>query len=207
MKSKDSLTTTERSFFKRLKTPDRIQAFLDELSYSTDSFYRTPRQVLADRRAHCFDGALVAAAALQAQGHPALLMDLRTVNDDDHVLALFYRGAHIGAIGKSNFAGLRFREPIYRSLRELVMSYFESYYNSLGQKTLRAYSVPLKLSSFDKWHWTTNPEILEKIAYRLDDIRHFRILTRDMERSLLKVDARSYRAGMVGVKKAGLYQP
>ena len=123
----------ETRVLKALKTPEKIQRFLDtEIAYNKEpdgDTIRSPRRVLRDRLAHCLEGALLAAAALRVQGFPPLLLDLEAVRDDDHVLAVFKQHGHWGAIAKSNYSGLRFREPVYRSLRELVMSYFEHYFN------------------------------------------------------------------------------
>ncbi|MCU0644839.1 MAG: hypothetical protein MUC94_11320, partial [bacterium] len=110
----------DQKLLSELSTPNKIQLFLDELTYSADEFYRCPRRVLHDRKAHCFDGALFAAAALHFIGYPPLILDLvPNDRDDDHLLALFKMNGHWGALAKSNFVGLRFREPIYRNLREL----------------------------------------------------------------------------------------
>jgi hypothetical protein len=127
--------------------------------------------------------------------------------DDDHLLALYKVDGHWGAVAKSNFAGLRFREPVYRTLRELVMSYFDLYYNAAGEKTLRSYTVPLNLSAFDSLDWTTRDEPLDRIGERLDEIRKVRVLTPRMVARLSPMDARTYRAGMLGVNRAGLYKP
>ena len=118
----------------RLDSPVAIQRFLDSLRYSSESRYRSPRTVLADRIAHCYDGAVFAAMALRRIGYPPLIIDMDGVRDDDHVVAIFKKNGRFGAIAKSNFAGLRYREPVYASLRELVMSYFESYYNVARDK-------------------------------------------------------------------------
>src|SRR5262249_39041364 len=136
-------TPIECAVFRRLTTPAKIQAFVDSLDYDTGAGgdrCRSPRQVLREGTAMCMDGALVGAAALRMIGFPALLLDLEADRDSDHVIALFRRSRLWGAVAKSNYAGLRFREPVYRSLRELVMSYFEHYYNPKGEKTLRRYS-------------------------------------------------------------------
>ena len=128
----DAFTPAERAVFRRLNSPDKIQRFLDDLAYNKEpggATCRSPRRVLRDRMAHCMEGALFAAAALRMNGHPPLLLDLEAVRDDDHVLAIFRLRGHWGAAAKSNFAGLRYREPVYRTLRELVMSYFEQYFN------------------------------------------------------------------------------
>ena len=115
--------------------------------------------VLRERMANCFDGAVFAAAMLSRLGHPPLILDmLPNGRDDDHVLAVYKRDGHWGAVAKSNFAGLRFREPVYRTVRELVMSYFEQYYNVDREKTLRAYTRPLNLQVFDKYQWMTRNE-------------------------------------------------
>jgi hypothetical protein len=157
---------------------------------------------------HCFDGALFAAAALRRLGNPPLILNMiANDEDDDHILALYKRDGYWGAIAKSNFTGLRFREPVYRTLRELVMSYFEQFYNVERKKTLRSYTVPLNLKAFDKRHWMTNDPPIEEIGKRLDEIRKVRILTRGMIGSLSLIDERSYRAGLVGTNRAGLYQP
>jgi hypothetical protein len=151
-------TPAERAIFRRLTTPLRIQRFIDELTYNKEPHghtCRSPRRVLRDRTAHCMEGALFAAAALRLLGHPPLLCDLEAVRDDDHVLALFRVRGHWGAIAKSNYSGLRFREPVYRNLRELAISYFEHYYNPRGEKTLRAYSRPVDLRRFDRIPWMT----------------------------------------------------
>ncbi len=203
-----SLTAVERRAVTRLTTPAKIQAFLDDIPYSSEERYRSPLTVLRERCGHCFDGALFAAALLRRLGHPPRILDLLpNTRDDDHVLALFQRDGYWGALAKSNFAGLRFREPVYRTLRELVLSYFEGYYNIAGEKTLRGYTVPLNLAAYDKVHWMTSDERLDDIGVRLGTIRAIKLLTPRMVAALNPVDARSYQAGMVGVNEAGLYKP
>jgi hypothetical protein len=200
-------TRTELAVFDRLTDPPRIQRFLDRLPYSADPVYRCPRSVLRDRRAHCFDGALFAAAALRRLGHPPSLVDMRAVHDDDHIIAIFRRGEYIGAVAQSNFVGLRYREPVFRTLRELVLSYFEDFFNVDREKTLRSYSKPIDLSRFDALSWETSDKGLDKIASSLDGVRHFPLLSKRQAESLSKLDERSYRAGMLGINRAGLYKP
>lgn len=199
-------TPAERRQLAALDRPERIQAFLDDIPYSTDHFYRAPRSVLRDRRAHCFDGALFAAAALWRAGFPPQVVDLRAVRDDDHVIAVFRRGRHLGAVAKSNMTGLRWREPIHRSLRELVLSYFDDYFSVEGRRTLRSYSRPLDLRSIP-FDWTTCDERLDEVAERLDALPHRALLTPAMIRRLIPVDRRSFDAGMLGADDAGLYHP
>jgi hypothetical protein len=202
------LTKSEHRMMAQLTTPRKIQDFLDGLPYSVETIYRCPLRVLRERMAHCFDGALFGAAALRCLGYPPLILNMPAiVQDDDHLLALYKRDRHWGAVAKSNFVGLRFREPIYRTLRELVMSYFEQFYNVERKKTLRSYTVPLNLKAFDKLNWMTSDESLERIGERLDEIRKVRILTRRMIAGLSLVDKRSYQAGLLGANEAGLYRP
>src|SRR5690242_9488678 len=152
----------ERAIFRKLDSPEKIQRFLDQdLAYNKEPDgprCRSPRLVLRDGTAHCMEGALFGAAALRTLGHPPLLLDLEAVRDDDHVLAIFRSHGLWGAIAKSNYSGLRYREPVYRTLRELVMSYFEHYYNLRKEKTLRRYSRPVNLARFDSIGWMTSED-------------------------------------------------
>lgn len=201
------LNRSERQFLETLRSPIKIQTFLDTLPYSTEHIYRSPLRVLRDRIAHCFDGALFAAAAFRRLGYPPLILEMvPNDRDDDHLLAIYKNDGHWGAVSKSNFVGLRFREPIYRNLRELVLSYFEQYYNVAYEKTLRSYSLPLDLKVFDKFHWMTRDESLERIAKRLDKIRKIPILTPSMISNLSLVDERSYQTGLFEANERGLYQ-
>lgn len=205
---KKALTPAERGIMQQLDTPFKIQAFLDSMPYSAEPVYRCPLRVMQDRTAHCFDGALFAAAALRRLGYPPLILDMiPNDRDDDHLLALFNKRGHWGAVAKSNFTGLRFRESVYRTLRELVMSYFELYYNTAKEKTLRGYTVSLNLTSFDHRNWMISDEPLPAIADRLDRIRRFPIMSDEMIKELSLLDGRSYEAGMIGVNEAGLYKP
>ncbi len=191
---------------RRLKTPEKIQQYLDdEIGYNKETdgeTCRTPRQVLRDRIAHCAEGAFFAAAALRVHGHEPLIVDLEAVRDDDHLLAVYREHGCWGSIAKSNYAGLRFREPVYRTIRELVMSYFEHYYNPAGEKTLRAYSTqPVNLKRFDRVHWMTREEYLWDICEYLCTVAHTRAMSLPVERKRRRMDRRSYEAGMVGAVK------
>ncbi|MBM4423829.1 MAG: hypothetical protein FJ030_10605 [Chloroflexi bacterium] len=202
----NALTPSERKLVASLTTPFKIQTFLDDVPYSGEERYRCPLTFLRDRTGHCFDGAAFAAAMLHRLGHPPLIIDLLpNRRDDDHMLAPYKHGGHWGALAKSNFSGLRFREPVFRSLRELVMSYFEDYFNAAGEKTLRAYTAPLNLNRFATWR--TDDAAMDKIADRLGEIRQFQTITPQMARRLSPMDKRAYDAGLLGVNEAGLYQP
>ena len=203
-----ALNDEEKELIAGFDSPQKIQAFLDSINYSSDPIYRCPLRVLRDRVAHCFDGALFAAAMLYQIGYPPLILDMIPDNrDDDHLLALFKVDGHWGAVAKSNFAGLRFREPIFRNLRELVLSYFEEYYNVEREKTLRGYTVPLNLKSFDKFEWMITDDIMDNIAQRTDEIKRYYLLSSKMEAGLSLVDERLYKAGLQGANEAGLFKP
>ena len=200
--SPDPFTPAERAIFRRLNSPEKIQRFLDcELAYNKEPdgpTCRSPRRALRDRTAHCMEGALFGAAALRMLGHPPLLLDLEAVRDDDHVLAIFRSRGFWGAIAKSNYSGLRFREPVYRTLRELVMSYFEHYYNLRKEKTLRRYSRPVNLARFDVIDWMTAEEDVWEIPEHLCAIAHSTILPASVVRALGRVDDRLFAAGLLG---------
>ena len=181
-----------------LKTPVRIQRFLDDLPYHHANTAWSPRFVLKHRTAHCLEGALFAAAALRVNGFAPLIMDLEAVRDDDHVLAVYRMDGHWGAIAKSNYSGLRFREPVYRSVRELALSYFESYYNLRGERTLRGFSRPLNLKCFDRINWMTTDEPMWCVAESLVTTPHIPLVSDKQVRALSRLDKRSFAAGLVG---------
>ena len=202
------LTPEQRGAWQGLTSPVSIQAFLDTIPYSAEDANRSPLRVLQERQAHCLDGGLFAAAALRQLGYPPLIVDLLPDPgaDDDHVLAIFRRNGCYGAVAKSNFVGLRYREPIYRSLRNLVMSYFEVYFNVRGEKTLRSYTVPLDLTAYDSMEWLANDAAADAIEKRLPQLRRTNLLTPAMIAELTPVDRRSYEAGMLGTNVDGLYK-
>ena len=195
-----ALTRAEARFLRSLSTPEKIQTYLDDIDYDVKGAHcRSPRRVLRERTVQCMDGALFAAAALRLQGRPPLIFDLEAVRDDDHVLAVFRERGRWGAVGRSNYSGLRFREPIHRTLRELALSYFESYFNLRREKTLRRHARrPVDLSRFDSQGWMTSEEDLWYIPNFLEDIPHVRLLTPAQERRLARVDRRMFEAGKVG---------
>lgn len=201
-----ALSPAEQKLIRSLSTPFKIQNFLDSIPYSGEDRYRAPLTFLRDRTGHCFDGAAFAAAMLNRLGYPPLLVDmLPNSRDDDHMCAPFKINGHWGALAKSNFSGLRFREPVYRSLRELIMSYFDDYFNNAGEKTMRGYTTSLNLNTFSKYNWLTDDATMDKIADRLGEIKSFNLLTPAMVRGLSPVDSRSLQAGLLGVNESGLF--
>jgi hypothetical protein len=197
----------EIRLFCELVRPVLIQEFLNGLAYNDKPTAMSPRLVIRERSAHCFEGALFAAAALRRIGHSPLIVDMLAHNDDDHVIAVFRKNGLWGAVAKSNTTMLRFREPIYRSLRELVMSYFEMYFNTDGYKSLISYSRPLDLSTYDTRSWTTSEEDLHYIGDRLTAMRHRSLLTVAQRRSLSKADPDLMKACFLGSIESGLFKP
>jgi len=195
------LTPKELRTLRGLKTPARIQKFVDALQYQYADTAGSPRRVLRERKGHCLEGALLAAAALRVNGHRPLLMDLEAVRDDDHVIALYRERGLWGGIAKSNYAGLRFRAPVYRTLRELALSYFESYYNLRGERTLRAYAGPLNLARLDRFSWMTSEDDVWCVAEALVAARHFELFPHKVGRALPRLDRRSFEAGLHGTVK------
>ena len=196
------LTRAETALLHRLSTPEKVQRYLDGLVYNVErdgDTVRSPRRVMRDRTAHCAEGAFFAAAAFRVNGRPPLLVDLESVNDDDHVLAVYRDRGLWGSVATSKFSGLRFRAPVYRTVRELVMSYFEDYFNWDGDRTLRAYSRPLSLAQFDRIRWMTSEEDLWPVIDWLTVAHHTPLLPgRGVIKTLPRVDKRSFQAGVFG---------
>ena len=187
------LARAEYAILERLDSPPRIQAFLNAIPINHEIGGETVlavREVLRQRRAHCIEGAFVAAAALWVHGEPPLLMHLDChISDFPHVIAVFRRAGNWGAISKTNGAPLRYRDPIYRSLRELALSYFHEYSNRRGHKTLRSYSVPFDMRRLDPGEWVTNPKSCWATHDRLVALRHFPLISKRQERLLVPRDA------------------
>jgi hypothetical protein len=190
------LSAEEGRVLRALTTPRRVQEFVVGLHANFEEegdTLRSVRGVLRHRRAHCIEAAFVAACALWLHGDPPLLMDLTAKGDSDHVIALFRRGGCWGAVSKSNHVWLRWRDPVYRSPRELAMSYFHEYTNK-QRKTLRTYSAPVDLRRFDADLWVTNADDCWDVGAALDDVPHHRLLTPSQARNLMPRDATELRA-------------
>jgi hypothetical protein len=200
-------TAQELEVLSGLTSPALVQGFLDSIPYSADPIYRCPRSVLRDSKAHCYDGAVFAAAALRHLGYPPVIVNMLADRDDEHLVALYQVDAHWGAVAKSNTTGLRFREPVYRSLRELLMSYFEDYFNVEGLRSLRSYLLPLNLDALGDLPWHSDDAAMEVIAERLNHRRKVLLVTPAMVARLSPVDRRSVDAGFMGSDDAGLYKP
>jgi hypothetical protein len=188
----------EHRRLRALKDPFGIQRFLYDLPYHLADTAWSPRRVLQEKTAHCLEGAIFAAAALRVNGYAPLILDFEATRDTDHVLAVYQINGSWGAIAKSNFTGLRYREPVYRSLRELAMSYFEDYFNLLGERTLRRYSAPINLQRFDKLNWMTTEKPVWFIPEYLTKVHHYPLITVSQIQRLHRVDQHSLRAGLLG---------
>ena len=198
MQNNFGFTPAELRKLRALKNPQGIQRFLDNIPYHLADTAWSPRLVLRERTAHCLEGSIFAAAALRANGYPPLLLDMEADQDTDHVIAIYREGGAWGAIAKSNYAGCRGRQPVYRSLRELAMSYFEDYFNLRREYSLRTFSRPVNLARFDDLQWMTSEKSVWFIPEYLCGIFHYKLLKRGMKRRLPRLDERSFRSGLFG---------
>jgi hypothetical protein len=202
-KTADSFTPAELRKLRSLKTPYGIQRFLDDMPYHLADTAWSPRLVLRENTSHCLEGAIFAAAALRANGFPPLIVDFEAERDTDHVVAVYRVDGHWGVVAKSNFSGCRYREPVYRSLRELAMSYFNTYCNLRRERTMRTFSRPVNLARFDREQWMTTEEPIWFIVNYLFEIKHYKLLRPAMIKRLTRVDERSFQGECVGrVQKA-----
>jgi hypothetical protein len=194
----DGFTRAELRTLRALKTPYGVQRFLDDMPYHLATTAWSPRRVLRERTAHCLEAAIFAAAALRVLGFPPLILDLEAEHDTDHVVAIFKERALWGAVAKSNYNGLAYREPIHRTLRELTMSYFYAYFNLRRERTLRTFSRPVNLARFDNLDWMTTEKEVWFIPEYLLTISHTPLLRPSMAKRLTRLDKRSFDAGLVG---------
>jgi len=196
-----------RRFARRFRSPHEIQRFLNELPYPSHKVCLSPWRVMKERRAHCAEGAYFAAALFALRGGRPLVVDLLAENDDDHILAPFRVGGYWGAVAKSNTTVLRYREPVYRNLRELVMSYFDLYFNTNGVKSLRGYSRPVSLDRLVGKDWLTSDDDLNFIGDRLTALPHIPLIDKKMRAGLAPADDDLLKACFLNSNEAGLFKP
>jgi hypothetical protein len=182
-----SFTPSELRKLRSLKDPYGIQKFLDDAPYHLADTAWSPRRVLAEKT-----------AALRANGYPPLLLDFEAEHDTDHVVAIFREKGCWGAVAKSNYAGCRWREPIHRTLRELAISYFNSYFNLRRERTLRRFSVPVNLRRFDGQNWMVTDKPVWFIVYHLFKIKHYSLISADQAKRLHRLDERLFQAECFG---------
>jgi hypothetical protein len=184
--------------------PISIQEYLDGLAYNITDRTLCPRDVARERMAHCMDGAVFAATALERLAYPPLLVDLRAIDDDDHVIAAFREHGLWGAVAKSNTTSLRFRAPVYRSVRELALSYFAVYFNTAGEMSLYEYSRPFSLRRYRGRHLEADD--IAFIGADLDATIHYPIVSRERLKSLPRAPGYLIDACFAGADPAGLYK-
>lgn len=203
----DHLTPGQKHIFFALTSPVRIQEFLDSIPYRVEDDNFCALSVFRDGKAHCFDGALFAAVALAHIGFEPMLVQTLPEKDDDHMLAIYKLNGRFGSLAKSNYAGLRSREPVFHSIRELVMSYFKDFYNLDGLFSLRAYTRPIRLKNLDRLYWASIDADAQKIYERLHITPKVHLLTPQMITDLSPIDPISYKAGMTITNLDGVFKP
>lgn len=206
MDHRERINEFER-FAKRFRSPHDIQVFLNETPYSSHKTCLSPWRVMRERQAHCAEGAYFAAAVFSLRGRQPLVVDLLAENDDDHIIAPFRVGGYWGAVAKSNTTVLRYREPVYKNLRELVMSYFDMYFNTNGVKSLRGYSRPVSLARLGGKNWMTSYDDLNFIGDRLTALKHTPLVDKKMRVNLAPTDDDLVKACFLNSNEAGLFKP
>lgn len=204
---KSGWNAEELKFLRSLNTPFKIQSYLDSLPYNPSNGTLSPRYSIMSGDAHCLEGALLAAAALECQGQRPLVVNLLAHNDDNHILAVYKAKSGWGSVAKSNTTLLRGRSPYYKSVRELVMSYFDVYFNVKRRLALYAYSSPVNLNRFNHYEWRTSEQDLERMGVEISQLEHVEILPLKEISGLPKVTRQLAEACFLGADERGLYRP
>jgi hypothetical protein len=202
------LTPIDKKIITGLNSPYKIFQFLDEVKYYSGERNRSMINILHERQAHCLDGGLFAATLLNMLGYPAIIIDLlpEPETDEDHILAIFQQNNLWGCVAKSNFTGLRYRDPIYSSLRDLVLSFLEVYFNREGFKTLRSYTRPIYLKNFNRLNWMVDDQAVDEMERHIKNLKSTPLLTNAVVSSLCRVDKRTYDAGIMGAGLDWVYK-
>lgn len=199
-------TPTERKFLRSLNTPDKIQDYVNSLVYNPTDHASSPRWVMITGEGHCLEGGLLAAAALEFHGHKPLMVDLIAEDDDHHVITVYKTKTGWGSISKSNTTLLGGRRPFYRDIRELVMSYFDFYFNVKGKLSLYGFSHPINLNSYNKWNWRTSDDDLMEMGMAFCDHDHYEIVSPTKIKKLKQVHHRVKEACFLGADPSGLFK-
>jgi hypothetical protein len=199
-------TPSERRFLRSLKTPDHIQEYVNGLIYNPTDHASSPRWVMITGEGHCFEGGLLAAAALEFQGYKPLMVDLVAEDDDHHVLSVYRSASGWGSLSKSNTTLLAGRRPFYQNVHELVMSYFDFYFNTKGKLSLYAYSDPINLNHYGQWSWRTTDEDLMEMGMSFCDLTHYELIEQRALKKLRPVANKLKEACFLGADQSGLYQ-
>ncbi|MFA6257947.1 MAG: hypothetical protein WC671_03010 [Candidatus Paceibacterota bacterium] len=196
-------TKREITLMRRLDTPAKVQDFLDGFKFNFEKggeTLKSPILTLRARNAHCFEGALLGAYILSLHGFTPYLMHFKVIKGDyDHIITPFKVGGLWGALSKTNHAVLRYREPIYKNVRELAMSYFHEYFLNDRRKTLRQYSTLFNLKNLNKparphdnsgagGDWAISEKDLWYLDKKLDKIKHYDIVPKAYLKKLRKAD-------------------
>jgi hypothetical protein len=202
------LTPNEKMIITGLDSPYKIFQFLDKVEYYSGDRNRSVINVLRERQAHCLDGGLFAATMLYKLGFPAVIIDLlpEPGTDEDHILAVFQQNNLWGCVAKSNFTGLRYRDPVYSSLRDLVLSFLEVYFNRDGFKTLRSYTRPIQLKYFNQLNWLVDDHAVDEMETHIKTLTSTPLLSKAMISSLSRVDKRTYDAGILSAGLDWVYK-
>lgn len=199
-------TPDERRLLRSLNTPDKIQAHLDQLIYNPTDHSSSPRWVMITNEGHCFEGALFAAAALEFHGHKPLVVDLVAEDDDHHVISVYRTDTGWGSVSKSNTTLLRGRRPYHLTIHELVMSYFDFYFNTKGKLSLYAYSDPINMNRYNSTKWRTTDNDLMELGMSFCDLKHFELIDLKALKKLPRVSQKVLDACFLGADVSGLYQ-
>jgi hypothetical protein len=199
-------TPDERRFLRKLNTTDKIQGHVDSLIYNPNDHASSPRCVMVSGKGHCFEGGLLAAAALEMHGHKPLMVDLVAVNDDHHVLAVFKTDTGWGSIAKSNTTLLAGRQPFFKNVRELVMSYFPFYFNTKRKLALYSYCDPINLNRYNAWNWRTTDDDLTEMGISFNEVTHYELISLRKLKALPPVPKKLLDACFLGSDASGLYQ-
>jgi hypothetical protein len=199
-------TKSEKAFLKHLNSPERIQSYLDALDYNPVEDAISPRYVMMTGDGHCLEGGFLAAAVLEYHGYLPLMVDLQAENDDHHVITVYKTKHGWGSFSKSNTTTLRGRDPIYSSVRELVMSYFEFYFNLKGEKSLYAYTNPINLNKYNRWNWRTSDENLVDLGRSFNDLVHYEVVDQKLLKSLPRASSKIIEACFLGANPDGHFK-
>jgi hypothetical protein len=199
-------TPDERRFLRSLNSPEKIQGYVNELIYNPTDHASSPRWVMITQEAHCFEGGLLAAAALEMHGYKPLMVDLIAEDDDHHVLTVFKTQTGWGSIAKSNTTLLGGRHPFYKNVHELVMSYFDFYFNTKRKHSLYGYSEPINLNGFNQWNWRTSDDDLMEMGMSFNDITHYELISIKKLKALPPVPKKLLDACLIGSDPSGIYQ-
>lgn len=202
---KVSWNESEKKIFKSLNSPEKVQSFLEGLAYNPDYFIKSPRFVLKKKNAHCFEGALLAAAVMEYYGEKPLLMHFMAYNDDHHVITLFKEGSKWGAISKTNTTMLGFRSALFPNLESLAASYFDFYFNTKREKSLLGYAAPIHLVRYERWDWRQTENDLTQMGLELLTLKHKWFATKNELRHMDKVSKRLSEACFHKSDRKGLF--